>query len=58
MRDNIEKPPEGGPLLCAFATGFIVIVATRIDAWTAAAIAIAFTCYAIATDRRNNKRKP
>ena len=46
MRDNNEKPPEGGPLLFAFATVFIVIVATRIDAWTADAIAIAFTCYA------------
>ena len=44
MRDNNEKPPEGGPLLFAFATVFIVIVATRIDTWTADANAIAFTC--------------
>ena len=57
MRDNNEKPPEGGPLLFAFATVFIVIVATRIDTWTADAIAIAFTCYAFAADHRDNKRK-
>lgn len=34
MRDNNEKPPEGGPLLFAFATVFIVIVATRIEPTT------------------------
>lgn len=57
MRDNNEKPPEGGSLMFAFATVFVVIVATRIDTWTADAIAIAFTCYVFAADHRDNKRK-
>ena len=57
MRDNNEKPPEGGPLLLAFATVFIVIVATRIDTLTADIIAVAFTGYAFVVDYRNNKRE-
>lgn len=58
MRNNNEKPPEGGSLLFAFTTVFVVIVATRIDTWTADVIAIAFTCYAFVADHRNNKREP